>query len=220
MAILALSTPAQALLEASRAISQNTVEGANTYRLLDVEERNEESGATSTSVRMNDYARGNERAKVVMKLMEDSELKAKTKEFAPYADRLKNNPYVQKPAKIVGVGAAIWIGQSYTISSSDQFKLVSRVEGRNRLSALDLASPIANGQMRYISGSGFNFGVNRTLPLIDSRAEIRYGLNDHSITTQLSREIVHHLVFLVGASELPGAAVPEENASLSYSLIL
>ena len=216
--LIAPAQKAEAWFESSS--FANTNEGAKTYMQIDHQNRDQEIGFGNSFQSQIDIDRGRDRAKWVFKALSDAEVKRAGIELKDYGENLKKNPYVQGPAKVIGAGAALWVGQNYNISNDRDFRLVSRLELKSRSTSLDMGSPILNGQLKFVGGDGINVGINRMVPGINSRAEVKYKVSQQAVSTQLSRMLVAHLTLSVGASESPAIGTIEKIARLAYQITL
>ena len=196
----------------------STVENANTYRILEVQAHTQESG-NSNYARRAEYDQGKSRARQVVSLIRDKEVKQRMLELKPIGDRLKDNEYIQTPAKVVGVAAALWLGRSYRVMKDGGLTVDSRIEARAREGSIDVGSVIVNAGVKFRSGHGMALAINRTLPLLNSYAEVNYDVAEHCMNTALTAAVIDHFSIVVGAAQAMTAA-SDTSARILYQVVL
>jgi hypothetical protein len=194
-----------------------TVEEANTHRVMDTQIRDQESHAGNFRAARGIEA-GRVRAREMVSLIKDQEVKARMAELRPIGERIVNNEYIQTPAKVIAAGAAIWMGRSVSLIYHGNLRVESRVEARSRLGSLSIQSSVVNSAIEVRAGSGMVIDINRTIPLIASVAEFYYNTNDQTMRAAMSKAIFNHVVLSVGTAGLANAR--EGNAQLAYSVVL
>ena len=218
-AVLTVFIPCSFATNASDDYS-NGWEGSKTFQLIQNQERLEETGASNSFQLQTKLSEGQQRAREISGMLQKHELETRGKEFSDRGTEILNdNPSTRPVAKVVGVGAAFWVGRKIPLAKNeDGFELSSRLEGRSRSGAIEMASRLMNGQLHFDPWSGVNLNVNREVSEIDSRAEVLFSFRSQLLSTSLTHILMPNLALSLGASDLLQAHA-EGNARLLYQLV-
>lgn len=184
----------------------NTTENAMTYRLLETESHDQRY-----------LDQGKSRAKEMVRLIQEKELKIRAVQLTPVAKRIQEHEYIAGPSKVIGAGAVLWFGKRFNLVSSADFRLDTRVEARARMASV-LVDSIAFNTAVEMRPSGMTVGLNRKIPVIESFAELHYNIAEQCLRTWISKALLENVVLTVGASDT--VAITEGNAQISYSVAL
>jgi hypothetical protein len=195
----------------------STVERANTFRLIEAHNRAHESRASNFQSQKL-LLEGSARSREVMTLIQNDELRTRSAELAPLGDRLISDPVVGIPFKIIGAGAAIWLGRSVSLINEESLRLDTRVEARARTGSLNWVSSMMNGTFEVRAG-GIAIGLNREIPGIQSFAQFHFDTVARTMGASLSKSLIEHVVLSISANETLARAY-EGVTQIAYSVAL
>jgi hypothetical protein len=192
---------------------------AQTYRMLDDQNRIRDSGNGGVLSLQDSIVSGHQRAQDMVDLLKNQELQ---NSFGNLNSRgkqiLQENQGLQSPVTIVGGAVAFWVGRSIQLFKAEQIKLTSRVEARARSGEFTLESPIMNGKLSYTGDNGVSMNMNRKIEIINSRAEMIYSATDRTFTGQIVHPLTTHIDLSIGSSQIPQTTQTDGRATINYNL--
>ena len=130
---------------------------------------------------------------------------------------LSSNPELYAPAAVIGVGAALWTGRSVPLTRSEDFTLSTRLEGRSRSGGIEWQTPyFVDGKFNVSNLNQYQVGLTRALSIINTQAELLYGLNNQAFSTRISHQFAKNFSLSVGSSRIANTSALDSNAGISY----
>ncbi|MBC7397748.1 MAG: hypothetical protein H7333_09925 [Bdellovibrionales bacterium] len=192
---------------------------AETYRMLENQQRLQDSGNRNPTDYQNHISSGQARAAQMVEMLKDEEMqKALRKVTFQGKQILQENPDLKNPLTIVAGAFALWAGRTIRIFHSDHIKLSTRLEGRARTGDFNLESPFFNGRLSFSGNDGLNVSMNRSIASINTNAAFAYSVKQQSFSGQISHPLAPNLDLSFGAVQLQQTNQTDGQAKLEYRL--
>ncbi len=177
---------------------------ADTLRMIEEQERIMHSGSRDTASVLRTLTGGQDRAREMVRVIQTEEMRqALEKVTAEGKNFLEKNSALRSPLALIGGALSVWVGGDVRILNEENFKISTRIEGRNRSGEFRMESPLVNGRLHFNEIQGMTVNMNREIPGLKSRAEIDFQARTQSLTTQIRQPLAPHLDLTFGASQLP-----------------
>jgi hypothetical protein len=194
-------------------------EDAQTYRMIDNQNRIMDSGSRNAVSLQDSIVSGHARAKEMVDLLKNQELQHSFGQMSQRGKQmLQENSELKNPLSIIGGAVGLWIGRSVRLIKGDSFKLDTRVEGRARSGEFSMESPILNGKFSYRADGGLNMNLNRDIEPLAVKAEMNFNQHDQTLTGSLLHPLTPHLGLSFGATQYQQSNLTAGQASINYNL--
>jgi hypothetical protein len=190
-----------------------------TLHILDQQERDYESGAQNEAHDQTQIDGNTARAQRMVDILKGDQMNGALNKVTKKGDSLlKDNPDLQSPGAVIASAVALWYGRGVKLfKTSDTTNFYGRFEGRTRTGEFSMQSPLFNGRLRYVMGSGADVTVNRSISSVTS-AEVVYRLQDRTTTAQMRQRIFPNIDVTFGAAPVPYTNQMDGRAGLYYNL--
>lgn len=190
-----------------------------TKQMIDQQSKTRDSGDHSTITRQKDLDAGQARAEQMVEALKSEELQRAFGQVTAVGNkRLEENPELKNPVAIVAGAFALWAGNTIRLVKKENFKLFSKIEGRNRSGEFRMESPLLNGKLNYNTNEGLQLNMSRQLKPIDSSAALTYNAKTQFVGGQLSHHLMDNVDLSVGSFQSTVTNQKDEQAKIEYRL--
>jgi hypothetical protein len=176
----------------------------DTLNMIDQQNRINDSGNRNASALFGSIAGGKGRAQQMIHALKTEELKkALIKVTGKGNAILQENAGLRSPIAIVSGVLSFWVGNAVRLVNDENFRVTTRVDGRNKTGEFMLESPLLNSKVKFKDNDGVSVNVGRSLPVLNSKAELNYNSKTQAVSTQVSHPLAPHLDFSVGTNQIP-----------------
>ncbi len=199
--------------------TQRPGEDVDTLRMIEQQNRLQDSGNRNPISYQNPIANGQARAMQMVDMLRDQEMqKALRKVTLQGKQMLQENPDMKNPLTIIAGAFSLWTGRTLKLIRGDKFKLATRLEARSRSGDFSMESPLLNGKLSFSGLDGFTVSVNRSIASTGTQAGMVYNAKQQSITGQLTHPLTNNIDFSFGAVQLQQTNQTDGQAKLEYRL--
>lgn len=194
-------------------------EEAETYRMLEDQNRLQDSGSRNPIALQANISSGQARAQQMVDMLKDQEMqKALKKVTLQGKQMLQENPDLKNPVTIVAGAFSLWAGRTVKLIKEEKFKLMTHFEGRSRTGDFSMESPLLSGKFAFTGADGFSVSMNRSISSLNTMAAFVYSAKQQSFTGQLVHPLMQNLDLTFGASQLQQTNQTDGQAKLEYRL--
>lgn len=159
------------------------------------------------------YESGKSRAAQMVNMLQNKELtKAFQKITESSTKTLDENPELKNPLGVIIGAASFWYGQTVNLIKNEDVRFSARLEGRERRSEFNMASPLVNGKLKFDPTEGMGIGFNRKLMKSQTEAGVQYNAKSQVFSTEVRQKLSPNLDLSFGASRL------DQNTKIEYRI--